>query len=78
MPQVVTPMFGDQFYWGRRVRDLGIGLTAPFAGLSAETLATMLHKALQPAIVTRAQANAGRITVDGAAIAASRLGEIYG
>ena len=78
VPQVVTPMFGDQFYWGRRVRDLGIGLTAPFAGLSAETLAPMLHKALQPAIVTRALANAGRITLDGAAIAARRLGEVYG
>jgi hypothetical protein len=24
--QVAVPMFSDQFYWGRRIRDLGIGL----------------------------------------------------
>ena len=76
--QVVTPMFGDQFYWGRRVRELGIGSTTPFAGLSADVLASELHHTLQPAIASRAQTFAGRITRDGAAIAARRMAQIAG
>ena len=29
VPQVVVPHLVDQFYWGRRVRELGIGVLAP-------------------------------------------------
>jgi hypothetical protein len=41
--QVAVPMFSDQFYWGLRIRDLGIGTVAPFAGLTTDTLASALH-----------------------------------
>ena len=33
------PFFGDQFFWGRTVRDLGVGYVEPHANLSAARLA---------------------------------------
>jgi vancomycin aglycone glucosyltransferase len=73
-PQVVVPMFNDQFYWGRRVRDLGVGTTV--AGLDAEPLASALCEVLEPAVAARASAMAGTVSADGAAIAARRLSGI--
>jgi vancomycin aglycone glucosyltransferase len=75
-PQIVTPMFGDQFYFGRRVGDLGIGAATPFAGMNAETLASALDTALRPETAKRARAFAGKIASDGAAIAAGRLAQL--
>jgi vancomycin aglycone glucosyltransferase len=66
-------MFGDQFYWGRRIRALGIGSAVPFVGLSADTLASALHEALGRAVGARARSVAGDVTADGAAIAARQL-----
>jgi vancomycin aglycone glucosyltransferase len=77
-PQVATPMFSDQFYFGRRIRELGVGTAVPFAGLNAEGLAAALHDALAPEIAVRARACAGKIALDGAAIAARRLVEAFG
>ena len=71
--QVAVPMFSDQFYWGRRIRELGIGAAAPFAGLSASTLASTLQETLDPVVAARARFLAGNVTSDGAAIAARRL-----
>ena len=73
--QVVTPMFGDQFYWGRRVHALGLGSTAPFAGLSAERLASALEETLKPAVARRAQNFSGKVSANGAAIAAQRIAD---
>lgn len=73
-PQVVTPMFSDQFYWGGRIRELDIGaLARPGADLSVA-----LSQALQPEVATCARALAKRITSDGAAVAASLLAEEFG
>jgi vancomycin aglycone glucosyltransferase len=66
-------MFGDQFYWASRIRDLGIGTFATVATLTTEAATTALQKTLQPAIVAQARVVADRITADGAAIAARRL-----
>lgn len=77
-PQVTTSIFGDQFYFGRRVRELGIGSSLPFAGLSTDALAAALEEALKPDVAARARAFAARITPDGAAIAARRLTEEFG
>lgn len=77
-PQVAVPMFSDQFYWARRIGDLGIGSTVPFAALSADALASALHAALEPAVAARARSVAGSITTDGAKVAARRLVEEYG
>jgi vancomycin aglycone glucosyltransferase len=78
VPQVVVPMFSDQFYWGRRVRDLGIGSAVPFVGLSADTLASALEEALVHAVGARARSVAGDVTTNGAAIAARQLIEEHG
>ena len=55
--QVAVPMFGDQFYWGRRIRDLGIGAAVPAAGLSAQALGAALHEVLAPEVAARARSS---------------------
>jgi vancomycin aglycone glucosyltransferase len=66
-------MFGDQPFWARRVRELGIGTSVPMAGLTADGLASALHDAIDPAIAERANSVARQIVIDGAAVAARRL-----
>src|SRR6185295_11413638 len=44
VPQVITPMFNDQFYWAKRVVDLRLGSTIPHAALSDESLASALRE----------------------------------
>jgi vancomycin aglycone glucosyltransferase len=73
VPQVLAPMFSDQFYWAARVAALGIGTSAPPGPLSTGTLAAALHAALLPAVEQRAGATAWDITTDGAAVAARLL-----
>ncbi|GAA1663913.1 glycosyltransferase [Fodinicola feengrottensis] len=75
-PQVVVSMFSDQFYWGSRVRALGIGSTLANAELTAQALTTALRDALTPAVAAQARTIAGQITPDGAAVAARRLVEM--
>jgi vancomycin aglycone glucosyltransferase len=78
VPQLALPMFGDQFYWGRRVSELGIGTSFPFSEISSDVIASSLLKILEPSIATRALSLAKVITPDGAAIAARQLVEEYG
>jgi vancomycin aglycone glucosyltransferase len=75
-PQVVIPMFpmfGDQPFWASRVRELGLGTSVPIAELTADRLASALHDASDPAIAERAGSIAGRIVLDGAAVAARQI-----
>ncbi|MBV9948980.1 MAG: glycosyltransferase family 1 protein [Myxococcales bacterium] len=72
VPQVLAPMFGDQFYWASRVEALGIGASA--AGPpTAPPLATALERALQAPVPARAAAFAQQLHPDGAMRAAWRL-----
>jgi vancomycin aglycone glucosyltransferase len=75
VPQVITPMFSDQFYWGRRVGELGIGAVTPFAELEAEALGEVLAQALKPEVAAQAQKLAEEIVTDGAMAAARQLVE---
>jgi vancomycin aglycone glucosyltransferase len=77
-PQVVVPMFGDQPFWASRVRELGIGTSVPIAELTADRLASALHDASDPAIAERAGSIAGRIVIDGAAVAALQICHVAG
>ncbi len=77
-PQVVVPMFGDQFYWASRVVALGIGSTTPYATMSEESLSAALRTALDPGVAARARSLAGRVGSDGAMIAARRLEASHG
>jgi vancomycin aglycone glucosyltransferase len=72
VPQIITPMFSDQFYWAQRIRVLGTG--APVAsGAATSDLLVALKQALRPAVAQRARSLAAHIATDGAAAAARRL-----
>jgi vancomycin aglycone glucosyltransferase len=76
VPQVVVPLFSDQFYWGFRLQQLGVGATVPMSTIAVETLARHLREALQPETAARARAMAPRIATAGALKAAQRLTEL--
>jgi vancomycin aglycone glucosyltransferase len=78
VPQIITPMFGDQFYWASRVADLGVGVTSPYAAMTQEFLTGALREACDSAVVVRARALAARMGRDGTEIAAKRLEAEYG
>ncbi len=47
IPSIVTPFFGDQPFWGRRVSELGVGpKPIPRQRLSVETLAEAIQRAV--------------------------------
>lgn len=78
VPQIVTPMFGDQFYWASRLVTLGVGSTTPHTSLSAASLSAALHDALDPAVAHRAQVLATQVRADGVDVAVQRLEADFG
>lgn len=68
-PQVIAPMFSDQFYWAGRVTALGLG--AQLSAITAEATTGALDRAL--AAGPKARAFAPKVSRDGAAEAARRL-----
>ena len=78
VPQVIAPMFSDQFYWAKRIVDLGIGAMTPHATMTEESLTASLREVLRPAVEVRARTLAGQVRLDGAEIAARRLELEYG
>lgn len=73
VPQVVTPMFSDQFYWGSRIDQLKVGIVAPMASISVKLLADSLRQALEPETVSRATKLAPRVASNGAVASARSL-----
>ena len=73
VPQVVTPMFGDQPYWAGRVVELGLGATVSYAAITEESLTNALRHALDAAVAARARAFAAEVRSDGITIAARHL-----
>jgi len=71
-------MFGDQFYWARRVSELGVGTSTPHATMTADALSVAMERVLDPAVADRARGLASQISRDGARIAAERLESAYG
>jgi vancomycin aglycone glucosyltransferase len=78
VPQVITPMFGDQFYWAGRIVHLELGATTSHSNMTQESLAVALRQALDPASVVRARTLAGQIRSDGATLAARQLEVEFG
>jgi vancomycin aglycone glucosyltransferase len=76
VPQIVTPMFNDQFYWGYRLGQLKIGSTVPPAATSVDSLAQALQQVLDPETTSQAAAFEQRVASDGALIAAQRLADL--
>jgi len=75
-PSIVVPFFADQFFWGKRVCDLGVG-TAPIPrkDLSAESLTRAITSVLESRSMTaRARSLADAIRAeDGAAVGVSAV-----
>lgn len=47
-PTVICPFFGDQFFWGRRVHDLGVGpMPIPQKHLTPKALAAAIQQAVR-------------------------------
>jgi vancomycin aglycone glucosyltransferase len=71
-PQVVVPQMYDQFYFARRVEELGIGSSHRDGG----SLRAALARALEPEVRANARTVARAVRTDGASAAARRLAQI--
>jgi vancomycin aglycone glucosyltransferase len=78
VPQVITPMFSDQFYWATRIVELGVGTTTLHRTMTEESLTGALREVFDSAVVGRALKLARQVSCDGAKIAARRLEAEYG
>lgn len=58
VPSIIVPFFGDQFFWGKRVAQLGVGaLPIPQKQLSVERLASAIYTTIgSQAMLARATA----------------------
>ena len=72
-PQVVIPQVYDQYYWARRVHDLGIGIAHAGATPTTDSLTVALEQMLETDMAARARAIAAKMRRDGAQVAAQRL-----
>ncbi len=60
VPSIVTPFFGDQPFWGRRVHALGVGpAPIPRRRLTAEKLATAIEQAVSDGAMRQRAASLG-------------------
>jgi len=60
IPSVVIPFFGDQFFWGRRVFELGVGPEPiPRKKLTAERLSKAIQEALTNQAMCQCASNLG-------------------
>jgi len=74
VPQGLTPQIIDQYYWGQRVYELGIGPEAvPFSQLTERKLAGLLRGVLESRFARQARIIADLMNDDGAAVAAEAI-----
>ena len=66
VPSLVTPFVFDQYYWGRRISELGVGpVPVPFGELTAERLAAAIDVAVSDGEMrSRAQALGQKIQAE--------------
>lgn len=67
-PQVIAPLFSDQFYWAERVAELGNGATS--SAQEGRLLAQALETALRSDVAVRASSVAQQVSTRGAELAA--------
>ncbi len=62
IPNVIVPSFGDQFFWGSRVHELGVGPEPiPRDGLTASSLAQAIERAVEDSDMKRRACELGRL-----------------
>jgi vancomycin aglycone glucosyltransferase len=72
-PHVVIPQHYDQYYWARRVHQLGIGIAHARGTPTTDSLTSALEHTLQPDVAARARYVGRSVRSDGARAAARRL-----
>ena len=61
VPSIVVPFLFDQFYWGRRIHELGVGpAPIPHKRLSARRLAEAIAEVVSDAEMRRRAAELGK------------------
>jgi len=78
-PSVLTPIFGDQYFWAQRVADLGAGPPGlPHKALTAEGLAAAIDRAVNDADLRRRAAALGEKlrAEDGVAAAVAHVAQL--
>ncbi len=65
VPQLITPMFGDQFYWAARVEALGVGAQVMHAGVTPQALTDAFARVRAPATIAHARALTAQLMDDG-------------
>jgi UDP:flavonoid glycosyltransferase YjiC (YdhE family) len=61
VPSIIVPFFGDQPFWGRRVKEMGVGPEAiPRKKLTAQGLAQALHTAVTDSSIRQKAAALGQ------------------
>jgi len=81
VPSIVIPFLGDQYFWGRRVQDLGVGpAPIPRSKLTVDRLAQAIQEAVTNTTMRQRAAELGaKIQVeDGIAKAIEIIGQIEG
>jgi sterol 3beta-glucosyltransferase len=79
-PTVVLPLVGDQFFWGERVRALGVGPTPlAFTRLTADGLAAAVREAVEDDRIRERAAELGRRirSEDGVARAVAVIEKVF-
>ncbi|XP_047341003.1 sterol 3-beta-glucosyltransferase UGT80B1 [Impatiens glandulifera] len=70
-PTTIVPFFGDQFFWGERIHQQGLGpVPIPISELTVEALSEAIDFMLQPEVKSRAMEVAKLIEKDDGAAAA--------
>jgi vancomycin aglycone glucosyltransferase len=72
-PQVVIPQVYDQYYWARRIHDLGIGIAHAGRTPTTDSLTVALEQTLTADVAARARTIAANMRSNGAQVAAQRL-----
>ena len=74
VPSIVVPFANDQFAWGQRVHDLGVG-TAPIPRktLTASRLAAAIQQTTQPQLRAQAVTLANQITTEQGALRCAQV-----
>jgi UDP:flavonoid glycosyltransferase YjiC (YdhE family) len=76
-PSIVVPSFADQFFWGQRVRSLGVGMNLPRRELSVSALTGAIEATREPDLRQRAAELGKRLAdEDGVSRAAEELSRI--